>query len=342
MEDTGSSALMNGLKITDSQQQTTVYVPFGSQTDQTGATQGMLFDPKRTKNHAWPHMRDRNHKRFRLTSASLAAVVATFDGSGVLHCPHLRSVLEARPSPFVEDNYHGGGFVSDEDRVDLQAIHFAKRKEHTHQSQEDKSKPQSKSELTSYVDLPPQVIRAGPRAEVYHNPLSTHAAIVTCGGLCPGLNDIVRGIVLKCLDYGVPEKNILGIRYGFKGFYDKVNRPIQLSLRMVEDIQLEGGTVLGTSRERADIKEVVKRLDLWKIDMLFIVGGPGSHVAAQTIQNECHTCKVPCCIVAVPKSIDNDILLVSFQLACPFILLLCLNPFCWRFIILIILLKLLD
>lgn len=262
-------------------------------------------------------------------SPLFCAVVATFDGSGVLHCPHLRSVLEARPSPFVEDNYHGGGFVSDDDRVDLQSIHFAKRRERAYQAQAGRvgstHEATSTHELTSYVDLPPQVLRAGPRAEVYHNPLSTHAAIVTCGGLCPGLNDIVRGIVLKCLDYGVPEKNILGIRYGFKGFYDKVNRPIQLSLRMVEDIQLEGGTVLGTSRERADIKEVVKRLDLWKIDMLFIVGGPGSHIAAQTIQNECQTCKVPCCIVAVPKSIDNDILLVSGHRRC-FVYVCCFLP----------------
>ena len=116
---------------------------------------------------------------------------------------------------------------------------------------------------------------------------------------------------MKLLDYGVHEKNILGIRYGFKGFYSKTHRPVPLTRRMVEDIQLEGGTVLGTSREPADIREVVKRLDLWKVDMLFVIGGPGSHAAAMAVQLECHRCHVPCSIVAVPKSIDNDILLID-------------------------------
>lgn len=141
--------------------------------------------------------------------------------------------------------------------------------------------------------------------------LPSRLAVVTCGGLCPGLNDVVRGIVLKLLDYGVQEKNIMGIRYGFKGFYDKTRRPITLSRRMVDDIQLEGGTMLGTSRERADIREVVKRLDLWKIDMLFVIGGPGSHAGAMSIQLECQRCRVPCSVIAVPKSIDNDILLID-------------------------------
>jgi len=122
---------------------------------------------------------------------------------------------------------------------------------------------------------------------------------------------VVRGIVLKLLDYGVPEKNIMGIRYGFKGFYDKVHRPITLTRQLVEDIQLEGGTMLGTSRERANIREIVKRLDLWKVDMLFVIGGPGSHQGAMAIVDECDRCGVPCSTIAVPKSIDNDILLID-------------------------------
>lgn len=136
-------------------------------------------------------------------------------------------------------------------------------------------------------------------------------AVVTCGGLCPGLNDVVRGIVLKLLDYGVQESNIMGIRYGFKGFYDKKRRPITLTRKLVDSIQLEGGTMLGTSRDGGDMKEIVKRLDLWKIDILFVIGGPGSHAGALAIQNACEGSRVPCSIIAVPKSIDNDILLVD-------------------------------
>jgi 6-phosphofructokinase 1 len=80
---------------------------------------------------------------------------------------------------------------------------------------------------------------------------------------------------------------------------------------VVESIHLEGGTMLGTSRTRVDVREVVKRLDLWKIDMLFVVGGPGGHRAALEIQLECGRSRVPCCVVALPKSIDNDMLLLD-------------------------------
>lgn len=232
----------------------------------------------------------------------------SFDGN-VLPCPTLRDHLEPRPSPFMLSNYHGGGFVSDDDRVDLQAVHFASRASAGVRSHTELDKLADAA--GGYISLPPCALRSGPRSTIYSNPLTTQVAIVTCGGLCPGLNDVVRGIVLKCLDYGVPEKNIIGIRHGFKGFYDKARRPVQLTRKLVDDIQLEGGTMLGTSRERADIREVVKRLDLWKIDMLFVIGGPGSHAGAVAVKTECERCRVPCLVVAVPKSIDNDILLID-------------------------------
>jgi 6-phosphofructokinase 1 len=228
----------------------------------------------------------------------------SMDGD-VLSCNTLRHVLEPRQSPFMLNNYHGGGFVSDEDRVDLQAVHFASRRSAGVGSHD------RLDELGGYLHLPPCALRAGPRSTIYVNPASAQVAIVTCGGLCPGLNDVIRGIVLKCIDYGVPEKNIIGIRNGFSGFYSKKYKPVPLTRKMVDEIQLEGGTVLGTSRERADIREVVKRLDLWKIDMLFIIGGPGSHAGAVAIEKQCEESRVPCLVVAVPKSIDNDILLID-------------------------------
>lgn len=107
----------------------------------------------------------------------------------------------------------------------------------------------------------------------------------------------------------MPEENILGIRNGFQGFTDKTRRPMVLTADIVRDCHLEGGTILGTSSSPARIQEIVKRLDLWKVDMLFVIGGTGGNSAAYAIQKECGRCKVPTSIICVPKSIDNDMLL---------------------------------
>lgn len=161
------------------------------------------------------------------------------------------------------------------------------------------------------VPLPPWAVRAGARKEIYFDPKTVNAAVVTCGGLCPGLNDVVQGIVCKLEDYGVPEGNILGIKYGFKGFYDRTHKPVVLTQKYVEGIQLKGGTILGTSRGGADIKEIVKRIDMWALDMVFVVGGNGGNAGASAIQHECEKAGVPCAVIGVPKSIDNDILLID-------------------------------
>ena len=167
--------------------------------------------------------------------------------------------------------------------------------------------------------MPHWAVRAGARKKIYFNPREVTAAIVTCGGLCPGLNDVVQGLVRKLEDYGVPEGNVLGIRYasrgasrmwallqslsplmlrvavslarhhanlsslrvssscrmdriscaprlwplrdgagarryGFRGFYSRRDKPIVLTSAVVEGIQLQGGTILGTSRGGADMK----------------------------------------------------------------------------------------
>ena len=77
---------------------------------------------------------------------------------------------------------------------------------------------------------------------------------MSAGGLCPGLNDVVAGIVNKLHDYGVPDDQIMGIKYGFRGFYDRKSKPIPLTKRIVDGIQLQGGTILGTSRGGANMK----------------------------------------------------------------------------------------
>ncbi|KAK9833229.1 hypothetical protein WJX74_010935 [Apatococcus lobatus] len=243
------------------------------------------------------------------------------DGEEVLQCPSIRDRLTPRDSPFRKHRNFGGGFVSDDDKVALSSMKFASHSSagatcanlgmigsglsRTMDGEEDVSADEV------CVPLPPWAMRAGAREKVYFDPRHCQAAIVTCGGLCPGLNDVVQGIVKKLEDYGVPEGNIHGIKYGFRGFYDRRHKPVILNSKVVDSIQLQGGTILGTSRGGADIKEIVKRIDMWGLDMVFVVGGNGGNAGANAIQVECAKQDVACCVVGIPKSIDNDILLID-------------------------------
>ncbi len=94
--------------------------------------------------------------------------------------------------------------------------------------------------------------KAGAREKIFFDPQHTKAAIVTCGGLCPGLNDVIRSLFLELhMNYGV--KNILGIRHGYLGLNEQAGEPpVALSMETVEDIHREGGTILGTSRGPQD------------------------------------------------------------------------------------------
>lgn len=99
-------------------------------------------------------------------------------------------------------------------------------------------------------------------------------------------------------------------RYGFQGFYNPDIKPLVLTPQTVDGIQLQGGTILGTSRGGANIREIVKRLDMWGVNMLFVVGGNGGNAGANAIHEMCMHENVMCAVVGIPKSIDNDILLV--------------------------------
>ena len=226
--------------------------------------------------------------------------------------------LKPQPSPFAVHNNFEGGFVSDDDRVALQSMKFgsatsagASTVAYKTGSAGSKQNWMQSSLEQMGVPLPTWAMRAGARETIYHNPATTTACIVTCGGLCPGLNDVVAGLVAKLSDYGVPDGNILGVRYGYRGFYDPEYKPVVLTKKSVDGIQLQGGTVLGTSRGGADIREIVKRLDMWGVDMLFVVGGNGGNAGAAAIQAECQERNVACSVVGIPKSIDNDILLID-------------------------------
>ena len=102
---------------------------------------------------------------------------------------------------------------------------------------------------------------AGPREHLYFDSAKTTAAIVTCGGLCPGLNDVIRGIVME-LWHGYGVREILGIRHGYEGLVQRQSYPpLRLRPETVSTIQTFGGTMLGTSRGHQNVKEMADALE---------------------------------------------------------------------------------
>ncbi|TXG60111.1 hypothetical protein EZV62_014684 [Acer yangbiense] len=154
-----------------------------------------------------------------------------------------------------------------------------------------------------------KVHRAGPRKEIYFKPEEVKAAIVTCGGLCPGLNDVIRHIVITLEIYGV--KKIVGIPFGYRGFRDSDLTEMPLSRKVVQNIHLSGGSLLGVSRGGPTVSEIVDTMEERGINMLFVLGGNGTHAGANAIHNECRKRRMRVAVVGVPKTIDNDILLMD-------------------------------
>src|SRR3954471_8410742 len=115
----------------------------------------------------------------------------------------------------------------------------------------------------------------GPRRRIYFDPSKIRAGIVTCGGLCPGLNDVIRGLVLSLTNqYGVTR--ILGFRNGYQGLVPGHGRSVmELTPAAVEYINEHGGTILGTSRGNQDPEEIVDCLEQLGVNVLFVVGGGG-------------------------------------------------------------------
>ena len=184
-------------------------------------------------------------------------------------------------------------FVEDTERIlfdhSLSAVHRA---------------GEAKEELHSFE-------AAGPRSRIFFNPEDITAAIVTCGGLCPGLNDVVRGLVLS-LHYHYGVKNIIGIRYGYQGLVERsMLRPIPLNPRNVEDLQSRGGTFLGTSRGPQDPSEMVDFMVKNGINLLFTIGGDGTQRGAMAIVEEIAKRRLEIAVVGIPKTIDNDIFFVE-------------------------------
>jgi len=148
---------------------------------------------------------------------------------------------------------------------------------------------------------------AGPRARLFFKGEDVTAGIVTCGGLCPGLNDVIRTIVMELhWEYGV--KKILGFRYGYEGMSSNRRRePMMLTHDVVKGIQHEGGTILGTSRGPQDVKDMVDTLQSFGINMLFVIGGDGTFSGAHEIAQEVTARGLRIAVIGIPKTIDNDI-----------------------------------
>ena len=157
----------------------------------------------------------------------------------------------------------------------------------------------------------PSLEVAGPRQTIFHDPAWTRAGIVTCGGLCPGLNNVIKGLVqVLWFDYGV--RNIFGIPYGYRGLNPNYGySPIVLDPDVVDAIQEDGGTILGSSRGMQDPAIMVDTLMRLNINVLFCIGGDGTLRGAHAIAEEVKKRKQPISIIGIPKTIDNDLNLID-------------------------------
>jgi len=148
--------------------------------------------------------------------------------------------------------------------------------------------------------------KAGPRRRLYFNPLKLKSAIVTAGGLCPGLNDVIRSLVME-LHYRYHTGTIYGIRHGYKGLSKQGFSPVILEPELVENIHMHGGTILGSSRGYVDPEEIVDRLMSLRVSILFAIGGDGTLHGAQAIADIIARRGLRIAVVGIPKTIDNDI-----------------------------------
>ena len=184
-------------------------------------------------------------------------------------------------------------FVNDSDRIiyDTSLEHFLKCKESG--------------------EIPISFEKAGPREKLFFEPAKTKVAIVTCGGLCPGLNNVIRSLVHE-LYYRYDISRIIGIKYGYAGLASGYNHPVvELTPATVSNIHLFGGSLLGSSRGKQDIEEIVDTLEIMNVNILFCIGGDGTLRGAHSICNEIEKRKIKIAIAGIPKTIDNDIDLIQ-------------------------------
>jgi len=152
---------------------------------------------------------------------------------------------------------------------------------------------------------------AGAREKIYFDPLQTRVGIVTCGGLSPGLNDVIRSLYLELhYAYGVGE--VLGFLGGYRGLDPVLGKePLKLTTKLVDGIQQKGGTILGTSRGPVDLSMAVDNLIKRGVNILFTVGGDGTQRGGNALYQEAKSRGYALSVVGIPKTIDNDVVFVS-------------------------------
>jgi 6-phosphofructokinase 1 len=153
----------------------------------------------------------------------------------------------------------------------------------------------------------PSFVQAGPRPQIFHDPSWTRAAIVTCGGLCPGLNDVIKALV-NTLYYNYGVDNIFGIQYGYRGLIPGFKHdPVILNPDVVDTIHEKGGTMLGSSRGYQEPEEIVRFLDRQNINVLFTIGGDGTQRGTRDIVEIIRKKRLSINVIGIPKTIDNDL-----------------------------------
>lgn len=156
-------------------------------------------------------------------------------------------------------------------------------------------------------DFIPSFEKAGPRQKIYFKPGETISAVVTCGGLCPGLNSVIRALVYMNY-YRYNNRLMYGIRYGYEGFIDKYDHSIiNLTPDVVENIHKLGGTILGSSRGPQNEDEIVDKLVKLKVNILYVIGGDGTLRGASKIVEAIERRNLKIAVIGIPKTIDNDI-----------------------------------
>ena len=170
------------------------------------------------------------------------------------------------------------------------------------------------SQLQPFLEMgqmPPAFEPAGPRSEIFFAPETLTCGIVTCGGLCPGLNDVIRSVVLT-LTYAYGVRHILGFPYGYAGLSAKHGyEPVTLTPTLVESIHEQGGTLLGSSRGAQDVEDMVDTLVRWNVGILFAIGGDGTLNGVSALCREIERRHLPISVVGIPKTIDNDLLWIE-------------------------------
>lgn len=130
---------------------------------------------------------------------------------------------------------------------------------------------------------------------------------MSCGGICPGINTVIRELTMCLLRYGA--SSIFGVRNGYRGFYS--HNWVELTEETVKNIHKEGGTILGSSRGGFDSMKIVDAVETRKIDQLYVIGGDGTIMGCNKIYNEITRRGLKCAVVSIPKTIDNDIAVID-------------------------------